>query len=813
MRHQFLFVALFLSNLSLSFAQTYEPNRDSFFEATNYASNFLAVYDFNNDGIDDILVGGNNGNVTDKTPIYLLISGGDGTFTNQITDFVNGELVATNPSSINADYNQDGVLDFAIFDKGNLELGQDPVHTGFYGEDAQLLLSNPSGTWDISSVLAETHQAANHFGNSELHIKFGATADVDLDGDPDIYVEAGGGSQQLDAHLYINEGDNTFSVGKLEERLWVFPFKGPNFQWRQQACNFADVNNDGYPDLLVGQLRRTDNGQDDLTSYVLLNDGNGFFLEDGAIPLAHPDWHEGYTYTKSIMSLDLNQDGWVDLIYSQQRGQDDLSENDDAFSGNYMQVYINVDGKEFIDKTFDYMNLTEDILAVNSDIYGINSNSGVAKLYDMNEDGFEDIFITQGPPIDKNNPLIYFNNGSNYFSPASPEIYNSMTGGQQWFGEASFPIDLNGDGMLDIVSADLTAGTDGTYGTGDEYDEIFAIMGIRNYPKVSAISIPSNEALASGLNLTFVPELGITHFYIEKIHGGQLFTNDQEPIDAETLIERSVAESGFLFTPESGFQGNAYFYIQGATSNDKSDLVGSKFISKIEVTCSGPGRPEITINASSTSVCSGESITLSGTGGVSYNWDNDVIDGQSFTLQETTTFGVIGYDNAGCSNTSSITIEAKEIPEKPDITLVEDSKTRLISSGTTGNQWFLNGNEIDGASDPEYFPKEIGVYTVQVTLDECKSEFSNAIELDDIVLSALDGISQLKLWPNPVDKVLYFQDVEPNFTGFRIYRISGERVMIGQATNSIDVSLLTRGVYLIQFHAKSEIATFKFIKK
>ena len=466
-----------------------------------------------------------------------------------------------------------------------------------------------------------------------------------------------------------------------------------------------------------------------------------------------------------------------------------------------------------------------------------------------------------------------------------------MTGSQQWFGEASYPIDLNGDGLLDIISADLMPGPDGIYGTEDEYDEIFPIMGIRDYPKVSNISVLSDEELVDGLDLTFVPDLGITHFYIEKIHGGDLFDSNQQAVGTESFVERSVAESGFLFTPQLDFQGNAFFYIQGSTAASQADLVGSKFITKIEVTCGGSEaptvtdnyaycdgdeilpinidsseynfvwysnadlteilaegnsfqpeniigtttyfvtqkleicesdpslvsvtiyeKPQIEIDATSTSICEGESVTLSGIGGLQYEWNNDVSDGVPFQHQETTTYELIGYDSNNCSNTASITIEVNDVPGKPEITRLEDPLIKLISNSSKGNQWFLNGTNIEGATEVEYYPTEVGNYTVQVMLNECTSEFSDEIEVLGIILSIDEKKDHLVLWPNPVTKTLNFQDSHRKFSEYIIYTQTGIVLLSGKLTSSVDVSALTKGIYLIKIFDRSNSKVLKIIK-
>ena len=89
-----------------------------------------------------------------------------------------------------------------------------------------MLLSNPDSTWDISTALADAHKAENDFGLSGLHIKQGSTADVNNDGYPDIFVESGGGSQQLLSHVYYNNGNNTFPLGGCLKKFGNIPLKG-----------------------------------------------------------------------------------------------------------------------------------------------------------------------------------------------------------------------------------------------------------------------------------------------------------------------------------------------------------------------------------------------------------------------------------------------------------------------------------------------------------------------------------------------------------------------------------------------------------
>jgi gliding motility-associated-like protein len=66
--------------------------------------------------------------------------------------------------------------------------------------------------------------------------------------------------------------------------------------------------------------------------------------------------------------------------------------------------------------------------------------------------------------------------------------------------------------------------------------------------------------------------------------------------------------------------------------------------------------PTVTANASATSICSGDPVTLTGGGAISYTWDNGVTDGVAFNPTTTTTYTVTGTDGNNCSNTAQVTV-------------------------------------------------------------------------------------------------------------------------------------------------------------
>jgi hypothetical protein len=60
------------------------------------------------------------------------------------------------------------------------------------------------------------------------------------------------------------------------------------------------------------------------------------------------------------------------------------------------------------------------------------------------------------------------------------------------------------------------------------------------------------------------------------------------------------------------------------------------------------------------SICAGENITLSGTGGTNYQWNNNVVDGQAFTPSQSANYVLNGTDSLGCQGTDTMVVTVLE---------------------------------------------------------------------------------------------------------------------------------------------------------
>lgn len=405
MKFYFLSAALLLIQ-TLTYSQYWEKVDSVFSSSGVVPTSFSAPAfgDLNNDGHPDLMLG----NLSDQVE-YFQNNGNPPVPTfhkdASVTDPIySGGLQGTNSDyPVLIDFDYDGDLDLLI--------------GGYYG----ILYYDNIGTqnlpvWEkIDTVFSDI--------NTEIGTDAKpAFADLDNDGDLDLFVGIGeslfGGPEPGTMRGYRNTGSPRDPVFELDNSLTTgIPDVGLN-----SYPAFADLDNDGDADLLIGR--------DSRTFFYFTNTGNA----------QSPAWTnnsglfggiENQNYWKDPSFADIDEDGDLDLIYGTDTGT--------------LYVYLN-NGT-----------ITSPQFVYNSNYFSVvklSESASTVSFADLDNDGDQDLL--SGNWLGK---MEYFENqgdaGTPKFVKVNSQPTNLTTG--SIYSTPAFT-DVDGDNDFDIVSGSLNGG-------------------------------------------------------------------------------------------------------------------------------------------------------------------------------------------------------------------------------------------------------------------------------------------------------------------------------------------------------------------
>lgn len=364
--------------------------------------------DFNGDNKADFTIVTQVGTGTAPAPAFIFLGDGQGNFSDQTASvFASGSAMNAvgGGRTLVADFNNDGRSD--VF---QLNFGDDAPP--FPGGQNSLYLSSPTGTLaDLSATLPRTLEL-NHGGS---------TGDVNGDGFADVLLNT------LDegSLLLMNDGTGRFNLaqpGKLPRPLGQTTYGA--YPESHTFSGIVDVNGDRRPDLILGTWDGTLGKHE---STVLLNDGTGDFSRQP--PIALPASGIGKEIVLDVEPIDLNGDGFADLMLSITNG----GTHDVFYRTPYIQLLVNDGTGHFRDETAIRLPQSK-----SPDAGGwLMSLTPV----DFNRDGAMDILAESAGGTVKSS--VYLNDGKGNFA----------LHWQSGPGERTAALDLQGDGMADLLSA------------------------------------------------------------------------------------------------------------------------------------------------------------------------------------------------------------------------------------------------------------------------------------------------------------------------------------------------------------------------
>ncbi|MFI5148133.1 MAG: choice-of-anchor tandem repeat GloVer-containing protein [Bacteroidia bacterium] len=174
-----------------------------------------------------------------------------------------------------------------------------------------------------------------------------------------------------------------------------------------------------------------------------------------------------------------------------------------------------------------------------------------------------------------------------------------------------------------------------------------------------------------------------------------------------------------------------------------------------------------------------------------------------------------------CGNLNSLQVHIT-LNAQPSVPTITQNGAVLTSSSVTGNQWYLNGVIITGATAQNYTPSANGNYTVTVTNSSGCSATSAPFNMTNTGITEKAGELIMQVFPNPATTTLNlsFQVEQETQTELSVMDLLGNTVLNSRAylTKSanktvLDISILNPGMYVLKVSSISGQGLIKFFKQ
>ena len=218
--------------------------------------------------------------------------------------------------------------------------------------------------------------------------------------------------------------------------------------------------------------------------------------------------------------------------------------------------------------------------------------------------------------------------------------------------------------------------------------------------------------------------------------------------------------------------------------------------------------PTVLATAEDETVCTGDLITLFGSGAETYEWPLGIIDGEAFAagdLPGTTTYIVTGTDEFGCQNADEVTIIIGDLIAITYAITEEmlggDGEINITVSGGIAPyvfDWDIDESG-DFDDDEDLTGLTAGFYEV-VVMGQGECEASEIINLGSQVGISENALS-FEMYPNPAQNKINIA-FEGSFD-YELFNMTGQLVGngLGNDFKTIGIDNLEDGTYMIVLYA------------
>jgi hypothetical protein len=320
-----------------------------------------------------------------------------------------------------------------------------------------------------------------------------------------------------------------------------------------------------------------------------------------------------------------------------------------------------------------------------------------------------------------------------------------------------------------------------------------------------------------------------TTYYVENRIGGNLLRVG--PLNNGIGTTTSVApnDQGILFSVNADCTlETVYVYPDsaGLITINLRQSAGGPILSTYSQQVQAGGKTAIPLNFTllpgtgyRLEVAAGSPFLKRNTGGSAFPYSNALVSlTANLAPNQTTTGYYFLYDwevSSGCrSPRVPLTVTVNPIPPVP---LISINGTTLSSSASSGNQWYQDGNPINGATNQSYNVTQNGNYFVAVTVNGCTS-YSDTIFASSLRENA-EVFSLVELFPNPVSGnqiSLNLHVKSKSLVSLRLTDAIGKTLQVknlgiiqGIITEHISVAELSSGIYYLEMMADENKITKK----
>lgn len=318
---------------------------------------------------------------------------------------------------------------------------------------------------------------------------------------------------------------------------------------------------------------------------------------------------------------------------------------------------------------------------------------------------------------------------------------------------------------------------------------------------------------AAGNTISF--SIGIEGIYTINLSSnpeniGTLIGDGSYPENTELTV-RAIGGSGYYFVnwTENGnvVSEDAYYTF---TVNENRDLIAN-------FECNLPNN--IAVSGGGT-FCDSALIKATGGLGSTVYWQNTNPNGTSTDeitkekyVYQSGTYYFRAKNNCDWGIADSAVVIINHTPEKPII--IKEDNNILVSNYEQGNQWYNLYGEIENEINQTYHAFDNGEYYVVVSEEECSSEPSNTIVIDNLNFGEHNFSNNLKIYPNPVSKELFIENENNIEIELEIINSLGQSEIKSKFYNSLIIPTgdLKAGIYIVKLKTEDNIEFRKILKK